>query len=142
MFIQALDDDANVSHPDHLDDIFVNLLLEANSGSSGVNTYSGSRVSVDMSFSVQCLSSFFGSDCQTFCTPQDDDVNGHFVCDPDGSRVCLPNFYDPQCLTLCVPSADEVNGFYTCDPDNGSRICSEGFTDPENLCRESEFASC
>ena len=138
MLIQAFDYDS-VTSSDHLDDIFVNLLLEANSGSSGVNTYSGSSVSIDMSFSVQCLSGFFGSDCQTFCTPQDDDVNGHFVCDPDdGSRVCLPNYYGPQCLTLCYNSADE---FYTCDPDNGSRICRQGFINPENLCRDSELVS-
>ena len=140
MFIQAFDDDAGVSNPDHLDNIFVNLLLEANSGTSGLSTYSGSRVSIDVSFRVECLPTLFGSDCQTFCFPRNDNMNGHFVCDPDdGSHVCLPDFYDPQCLTFCVASADEVNGFYTCDPDDGSIICREGFTNPESFCKESEF---
>ena len=102
MLIQACEEDPVVS--DFLDNIIINQALVANSGYSNQQTYSGSRVSIDMSFRVDCAQDFYGADCSVHCIAQDDDVNGHF----------------------------------TCDPEDGSRICKEGFEDPETFCRESE----
>ena len=139
MFIQAFDDDSGASSPDHLDNIIANANLAVDTGFSPVRTVSGSRVTINMQFRVDCATNFFGSDCSVFCVPQDDDVNGHFTCDPtDGSRVCLSDFYGPECLTFCLAANDETNGFFTCDPSDGSRICREGYTNPEDFCRESE----
>ena len=140
MFIRAFDDDDGVSSPDHLDNIFINENLVADRGYNALRTFSGSRVTINMQFRVDCAANFFSPDCTVFCVRQADDVNGHFTCDPtDGSRVCLPDFYGPECLTFCLAANDDTNGFFTCNPSDGSRICREGYTNPEDLCRESEL---
>jgi len=141
MFIQAYDDDGGVTDPDHLDDIFINLELAANSGFTMVTTFSGSRskVSIRMRFRVDCSTNYYGSNCSQLCEPQQHDTNGHYTCNPvDGSRNCLPDYYGSKCNNFCAASNDVVNGFYTCNPDDGSRICTEGFTNPEDFCRESK----
>lgn len=140
MFIQAFDDDSGFSSPDYLDDIFINLDLQVGAGFTSSRTFSGSRVSIQMRFRVDCLQNFYGPDCSVPCVAQNDNVNGHFVCDQNtGSRVCLPNFYGPNCLTFCLASSNAINGFYTCNPNDGSRICNEGFANPDNFCTQSEY---
>ena len=139
LFFEAFDDDNGVSNPDHLDDIFVNRALPTDT-SSPLATYSGRRVSVVMSFRVVCDTNFYGDDCSVFCRGQNSSQNGHYTCDKaDGSLVCLPNYYGPDCRTFCLACNDEINGFYTCNEDDGSRICNEGFTNPQNFCRDGEF---
>ena len=141
MYIRALDGDLFAN--DFLDDIFIDLTLEANSGLSRRNRYIGTqnRVTITMTFRVDCSHNYYGPNCSVFCQEMDDDTNGHFTCNrTDGSRVCLSGFYGPECRTFCQASNSEDGGYYTCDS-NGSKVCRDGFTDPENNCRESKFVA-
>ncbi len=134
LYIEALDDDA--FSDDHIEHIFINLDLEANSGPTLPGTY-GDYVSLTMTFRVNCSTGFYGHDCTVHCQQMDDDTNGHFTCDPDdGSHICLPDYYGAHCLIFCQPFE-----FYTCDQGDGSLICNEGFTNPKNFCSESELQS-
>ena len=100
LYIDAKDEDDNGDEDDDLDDIFIDMELEANSyfittfyDSVGVKGI----VSVDLNIRVQCLDDFYGDDCFTFCIPQDDDQNGHFACNAeDGTLVCLQGFQNPE----------------------------------------------
>ena len=132
LFFVARDDDAGVSSPDHLENIFINIPdFQVSSTIGGI--YSGNRVTLNMFFYIDCEDDYYGSDCSTFCLAQDN-ANGHYTCDEDdGSQICLPNYYGPECRRHCRP-----NEFYTCDEDDGFVICREGFTRPQELCTESK----
>ena len=53
------------------------------------------------------------------------------------SVTCTQNYYGPDCSTYCVPS-DNSMGHYNCDPSNGSKICLQGYQNPENDCTEGD----
>ena len=92
MFIQAYDEDSN--DDDHLDNIFIDMELSESDYFTAVREFTGdmNKVSVDMTFRVMCQENFYGANCDTLCLAQDDDVNGHYICNGDGSLQCLPGF--------------------------------------------------
>jgi hypothetical protein len=53
--------------------------------------------------------------------------------------MCQRNYYGARCDTHCVARNDNFNGHYTCNRRNGSIQCLEGFENPNNNCRDSEF---
>ena len=97
MFIRARDED-NPGNDDDLDDIFINTSLQLNADYSTARDYTGrnNRVIVHMRFRVSCQTNFYGQDCDTFCVPQDDDINGHYTCNSDGSIMCLDGYEHPE----------------------------------------------
>ena len=45
-----------------------------------------------------CNPWWYGPDCNEYCTDSDDDLNGHYTCDPrDGKKVCLEGWFGPDC---------------------------------------------
>ena len=96
MYVEARDDDL-IGDSD-LDDIFINRRLEVNTGFTERETYSGNsnRVTIQVSFRVMCQENYYGADCATFCLAQDDDENGHYTCNSDGSIQCLGGFENPS----------------------------------------------
>ena len=43
-----------------------------------------------------CQQDYYGVDCTTFCLAQNDDVNGHYTCNSDGSIQCREGFKNPS----------------------------------------------
>lgn len=79
---------------DFLDNIFIEMELERSSNFTEVREFHGdmNAVSVNISFRVMCQDNFYGSSCDTFCLAQDDDVDGHYTCNSDGTIQCLSGF--------------------------------------------------
>ena len=96
MYVEAIDEDPGSD--DDLDDIFINRRLEVNTSFTEIGTYSGNfnRVTIQMSFRVMCQENYYGADCATFCMAQDDDENGHYTCNSDGSIQCRDGFENPS----------------------------------------------
>lgn len=50
--------------------------------------------------SKKCRQWWYGPDCHVYCVPHDDNVHGHYKCDPrDGSKVCEAGWEGPDCLS-------------------------------------------
>ena len=103
LYIKARDSDAGliidlINGDDDLDNIFIDQTLEVNSGFTQLEEYNGAlnRVTVQMRFRVMCQQDYYGADCGTFCVAQNDDMNGHYTCNSDGSIQCLEGFENPQ----------------------------------------------
>ena len=92
MYIRAFDEDP--VDDDHLDNIFINMELSESSNFTAVQEFTGemNKVTVSMTFRVMCQENFYGTNCATFCVAQNDDQNGHYTCNGDGSIQCLPGF--------------------------------------------------
>lgn len=93
MFIRAYDED--VVTDDLLDNIFIDIMELAESETfTAIQTFTGEMkgVTVTMTFRVMCQENFYGTNCATFCVAQNDDQNGHYTCNGDGSIQCLPGF--------------------------------------------------
>ncbi|XP_065842028.1 delta-like protein D isoform X1 [Oscarella lobularis] len=59
---------------------------------------------IDLRWKVVCEENYYGK-CDVFCTPKDDDTNGHYTCDPaTGDKVCCDGYKDVD--TNCVKSED------------------------------------
>ena len=96
LFIRAFDEDPG-SDDDLLDSIFIDLTLSRNDGFTATSAYTGTRnrVTVNMRFQLRCDTNFYGSDCVTYCLEMDDDTNGHYTCNSDGSFRCRTGFEKP-----------------------------------------------
>ena len=43
---------------------------------------------------LYCLSNYYGDDCGTYCSPIDDETDGHYTCDPEtGDKECMAGNY-------------------------------------------------
>ena len=96
MYVRAMDEDR--FGDDFLDDIFITRTLQVSNINvfTEVMEYTGhnNKVTVGMSFRVRCQNNYYGADCDTFCVAQDDDENGHYTCNSDGSIQCKEGFED------------------------------------------------
>ncbi|XP_032232844.1 delta-like protein D [Nematostella vectensis] len=45
----------------------------------------------------KCRKWWYGVDCDVYCVPHDDDTNGHFTCDSNGSWRCILGWAVPEC---------------------------------------------
>ena len=103
LYIEARDSDAGliidlINSDDDLDAIFIDRALEVNISFTEMEEYTGilNRVTVQMRFRVMCQQDYYGADCSAFCVAQNDDVNGHYACNRDGSIQCLEGFENPS----------------------------------------------
>ena len=98
LYFKAKDSDPNFSDDDDLDDIFIDRTLEANTGFTEMEEFSGihSIVSFRARFRVMCQKDYYGAQCNTHCVAQNDDKNGHYTCNRDGSFQCLEGFENPN----------------------------------------------
>ena len=55
---------------------------------------------IQLSFRVQCVSGYYGSDCGTYCVDTDNS-NGHYTCGANGEKSCRTGWSNPSrnCLT-------------------------------------------
>ena len=107
LYIKARDSDAGLldllNGDDDLDDIFVDRTLAVNTSFTGMEEYIGilNRVTLQMRFRVMCQQDYYGEDCSTFCLAENDDVNGHYTCNSDGSIQCQEGFENPSNNNYC-----------------------------------------
>ena len=61
-------------------------------------SFTGERGNVQlmMKFRVMCHKNYYGRNCTVFCEAQDNDVNGHYSCNSDGSLRCLEGYENPE----------------------------------------------
>ena len=113
LYIKARDSDPGLSGDDDLDDIFINRALELNSSFTEMEEYTGilNRVTFRAQFRVVCQQDYYGANCSTFCMGQNDNVNGHYTCNSDGSIQCLEGFENPN--NNCRDSKLIMNLSYT-----------------------------
>ena len=79
---------------DYIDDITICTSLNANSDYTAEMEFSGGRVTLTLRLRVHCTNGYEGPRCD--CLPRDDDENGHYRCEEDGSISCLPGYRDPS----------------------------------------------
>ena len=94
MFIRAYDEDTP-GFDDHLDNIFIEMQLEESNNFTIIERFTGemSKVSVNMSFRVRmCPENYYGVNCDVMCIAQNDNMNGYYTCNGDGSIQCRPGF--------------------------------------------------
>ena len=103
-YVKARDSDPNVSGDDDLDDIFIDSTLAVNTSFTEMEEYTGilNRVTLQMRFRVMCQKNYYRADCSIFCMAQNDNVNGHYTCNSDGSIQCLEGFENPS--NYCIDS--------------------------------------
>ena len=100
VLMEVFDTD-DFTNDDFIDVIFgspFNLSVE----SSITQTYSGRRATITLTFQVSCSSYYHGPKCDVFCEEMDNDVKGHYTCDPQtGEKLCRPGYTDPasNCIT-------------------------------------------
>ena len=95
MFIRAYDADGIPILDDLLDNIFIEMPLAESNNFTANEEFTGdmNKVSVNMTFRVRrCPENMYGVNCDIMCIAQDDDVNGHYTCNSDGSIRCRPGF--------------------------------------------------
>ena len=97
LFMRARDED-NPGTDDDLDDIFINRSRQPSTVFSQEEEYFGVNedVSVRLSYRITCQTNYYGSNCATFCLAQNNDVNGHYTCNSDGSIRCRDGYENPS----------------------------------------------
>jgi hypothetical protein len=101
LFIEVEDYDS-FNSDDHVDDVYVTITRAPSSSFSSRRAYNGihGNSRIELSFRVQCMANFYGSDCATRCVPRDDS-GGHYRCGSNGERICLSGWSEPtsDCTT-------------------------------------------
>ena len=104
ILVEVFDTD-DITNDDFVDVIF-GVPFNVSVGSITTQTYSGRRASITFTFQVSCSSYYYGLNCDVFCEEIDDDMKGHYTCDPQtGEKVCQPGYTDPasNCITgICI----------------------------------------
>ena len=54
-----------------------------------------------MGYRFGCANFYYGSRCEVFCQPHNDDINGHYTCDTQGNIVCNTGYQmnETNCTT-------------------------------------------
>ena len=105
-------DEDTYSNDDLIDEVIVEVpsTLRLIAQSSTVAGEHG-RVSLTLSYTLQCESNYYGSNCTKYCIPQDDN-NGHYTCDnKTGEIVCRDGWQNPD--SNCVEGEGQwtaING--------------------------------
>lgn len=90
--------------PDLIDMIFVNVPASSLGGSARSATYAGIHgiAMLDIEYMLYCAQAdYYGPDCDMYCVPMSDPVNGYYTCDRlTGAKICNPGYTDPA--TNCV----------------------------------------
>ena len=98
LYMDAKDSDPGSSRDDSVDHIIIDQRVEANTGFTEMKNFSGinDRVSFRARFRVTCQQDYYGARCDTYCVAQNDDRNGHYTCNSNGSIRCLEGFENPN----------------------------------------------
>lgn len=97
MYIRAYDEDPGILLDDLLDNIFIEMQQEESDNFTANEQFTGemNKVSVNMSFRVSmCPDNLYGVNCDVMCIAQNDDINGYYTCNGDGSIQCRPGFHN------------------------------------------------
>ena len=96
LFIEVEDFDSFNSN-DHVDDIYITISLAPSSSFTSRTVYTGDygNSRIELSFRLQCDSSFYGNDCAMFCVARDG-RRGHYTCGPNGEQLCLDGWSEPS----------------------------------------------
>ena len=96
-----VDDEDPLDSNDLIDRVVLQLHLSPNMLYMSTITHVGiyGRAIMRFKFRFTCQMHYYGSNCATFCTPQDSDQLGHYTCDSDGRRVCMSGYTGADCLT-------------------------------------------
>eukprot|EP00118_Oscarella_pearsei_P004431 m.18952 g.18952 ORF g.18952 m.18952 type:complete len:391 (+) comp27759_c0_seq4:132-1304(+) len=81
---------------------------------------------------VVCPEYYYGNVCNIYCKPQDS-PEGHYSCEPDGSKKCLDGYTDPEtdCVTMimyCESQPCQFNGICTNILNGFTCSCAVGYT--------------
>ena len=93
----------------------INLELQPGPNFTDRVNYTGffkiSEVNFDISFRVQCLENYYGSNCTTFCEP----VDGVYTCNSEGRIVCIDDNRDPTAsCSRCLPGYNPLQNCLAC----------------------------
>ena len=82
--------DSDPGLDDDIDTVFIRESLNVSLEKSPRAPFTGSRITLELRFRVTCTNGYMGPQCD--CFPHDDDTNGHYLCEDDGSITCRPGF--------------------------------------------------
>nr|APZ81095.1 Delta [Oopsacas minuta] len=117
---------------DFIDKFVVDFTVTSLNTLSTSRTFTGAQGSVmTIGKTLTCSNNYYGTLCSTFCVEHDNNVDGHYTCNPDdGSFVCLNGYTGSGCLTpICTTGC--LNGGctapFTCNCESGwtGSTCSE-----------------
>ena len=108
------------------DMFLINLTLNIGPTFTDRTTYYGinrSAVTFDLSFRVQCSESYYGPQCNLFCS----EVAQQLSCDNEGDIVCVNKYRNPETnCTECLPLRDPSTNCERCLPGRDlTSNCSE-----------------
>lgn len=87
----AIDDNDIYSRNEFIESFGTNLGIPG--VTNGIfNTTISSFVSLQIGIRMRCQQYYYGDRCQVYCQPHDDDENGYFTCDSQGSKVCREGY--------------------------------------------------
>ena len=95
LYIKILDKDRRGS--ELIDEIYVNVPSHPINSSTVHATGVHGRALILLAYKLNCISTYYGSDCSTQCIP----YNNHYTCDArTGAKLCLPGYQNPaqNCL--------------------------------------------
>jgi len=84
----------------HASQHLLNASLDWTSSTANNDT---SSTSLEFDYRVVCTGNYHGPRCATFCRPRDD-INGHYRCTQNGTRVCLDGWSDTFCTRRKLPA--------------------------------------
>ena len=95
LFLEA---DENVGFDSFDFNVFILTRRRVNPSFSEVRQFGDSRMTIELRFRVTCTDNYAGPQCD--CLSQDNDINGHYLCERNGNITCLPGYEDPS--TFCT----------------------------------------
>nr|XP_040043195.1 protein jagged-1b isoform X1 [Gasterosteus aculeatus aculeatus]XP_040043203.1 protein jagged-1b isoform X1 [Gasterosteus aculeatus aculeatus] len=127
LVLEALDYDNDTSESGQL----IERVLLSSMLNSGVQwqTYRhhGRPLTLDYRLRFRCDSNYYGPFCNKLCRARDDFV-GHFICDPNGSKVCMEGWTGPECKeAVCRQGCHQTHGNCTAP---GECECHYGWKGP------------
>ena len=115
-------DDVDIDNLDLIDRVVTDFRLSPNPSFTPTVTVRGfyGIVTMQFKFRVTCRVNYHGSDCGTYCVPQDSDELGHYTCDSNGRRVCRSGYIGEDCRTgtVLVMCVGRITYVYTYVPND------------------------
>ncbi|XP_031555681.1 protein jagged-1-like [Actinia tenebrosa] len=84
-----------------------------------------SKTTLEIQYQLYCDRFYYGPTCGIYCK-YSDDINGHYFCNDNGTKVCLENWYGNNCTLWCFPRNSSSDEHYSC-LSNSSIKCDPGW---------------